>query len=161
MISERNSSKKSNESLYHEDDKHIGTRYTSLGHYFCQLTFTAADKPVSENKADYKNLSTLFAQLTDEQLYEMTRTIKFNVSYAKHDVDYHSNSDEEEVHAILLTNSDLEQWATTYPGLRFNRVQIIAHSRSKLTGPPLPERVFNKILVKLTIPATPNPIELN
>ena len=98
--------------------------------------------------------------MSDEQIYEIARALKFSVHYAKHDFDYCSNSDEEEVHLSLLCNPDFKQWATTYPGLRFLRVFIIAHNRSKLTGAPLPERVFNKIVVKIRFPETTGPIEL-
>lgn len=99
--------------------------------------------------------------MSEEQIFEIARTLKFNVSYIKPDNEYFVNSDEEEVHLQLITNKDFKQWSTTYPGLIFSKVQIIAHGRSKLTGPPLPERVFNKIIVRINLPEISRPIDIN
>ena len=143
---------KANEALFDDNERHIGTRYTSLGHYFCQITILADNEPNPRNQADFNNLKSLFSQLSDEQVFEIARTLKFKVHYLKFDSDFHSNPDEEEVHLILTTNPNLKQWATIYPGLKFVKAYIVAHNRSKLTGPPLPERVFNKVVVKINIP---------
>ena len=99
--------------------------------------------------------------MNEEQVFELARTLKFNVHYVKPDNEYFVNSDEEEVHLQLTTNKDFKQWATTYPGLTFTKVQIVAHGRSKLTGPPLPERVFNKISVRISLPEVSLPVEIN
>ena len=99
--------------------------------------------------------------MNEEQVFEIARTLKFNVHLTKPDNDYAVNSDEEEVHAQLVTNSDFHQWTVTYPGLTFSKVSIVSHNRSKLTGPPLPERVFNKIKVRINFPKTSRPIDIN
>ena len=160
-ISERNALKKANEAFYQDDATHIGTRYTSLGHYYCQITILSDEKPVPENQADFNNLKVLFEQMSEEQIFEIAKTLKFTIHYAKHDPDYYSNSDEEEVHLILMHNVDFKHWASTHPGLKFIKAYIIGHSRSKLTGSPLPERVFNKMVVKINVPKVNTPIELN
>ena len=161
IISERNALKKDNISKFNDDVKHIGTRYTSLGQYYCQLTILSEDKPTAQNKPDFNNLSNHFEQMSDEQIYDLARTLKFNVHYVKHDSDFSSNSDEEEVHLTLLTNNDFKNWATIHPGLKYNRAHIVSHNRSKLTGYPFPERIFNKIVVTVNLPSHTAPIDIN
>ena len=99
--------------------------------------------------------------MNEEQIYDITRTLKFSLHYVKHDSDYSSNSDEEEVHLTLLTNNELKNWATIHPGLKYNHAHIVSHNRSKLTGYPLPERVFNKIVLVISLPSLAVPIEVN
>ena len=119
------------------------------------------DKPTEQNQPDFNNISNIFSQMNDEQIYELTRTLKFNVHYIEHDTDFISNSDEEEVHLTLLTNNDFKNWATIHPGLKYSHVHIVSHNRSKLTGYPLPERIYNKLVVNISLPKLPVPIEVN
>ena len=158
---ERLAFKKAVAAKFNDDDTYIGTRYCSLGHYFCQFSIFAKESPTAQNVTDYNNIRNIFTQMGNKQVYDLVRTIKFNIPFVKYDSEFCRTSRREEADPILLKNEDYEQWTTTHPGLKFNEVYIVAHDRSKLTGAPYPERIFNKIVLILDFPENSNPIEVN
>ena len=158
---ERFALKKAVAAKFSDDDTYIGSRYCSLGHYFCQFSIFASESPTPRNVADYNNIKNIFAQMGNKQVYDLVRTIKFNVPFVKFDSEFCRISERDEADPVLLKNEDYQQWLNTHPGLKFHEVYIAAHDRSKLTGAPYPERIFNKIVLILDFPENINPIEVN
>ena len=145
---ERIAFRKENELKNHEEPSHIGTRYISLGLYYCELSFKA-DTSRTPTK-DQIDLKEKIMAMTNPQIFELARIAKFDVPYVELDDDYYSNRNDE-VDELFAKNPDVIEWRHAYK-IRFVSSTILVHNRSRLTGSPFPERYFNRITLKIHFP---------
>ena len=146
---ERIAFRKENDAKNKDQNCHIGTRYISLGLYYCELTLRAdTSRTPTEAQNDLKDR---VMSMTNTQIFELARIAKFDIPYVELDNDYYSNRNDE-VDEYFSNNPDVLEWKHAYLGMRIVSSTILAHSRSKLTGSPFPERTFNRITLKLHFP---------
>ena len=145
---ERIAFRKENELKNLNEPSHIGTRYISLGLYYCELSFKA-DTSRTPTK-EQNDLKDRIMAMTNPQIFELARIAKFDVPYVELDDDYFSNRNDE-VDELFANNPDFIEWKNAYH-LRLVSSTILVHNRSRLTGSPFPERYFNRITLKLHFP---------
>lgn len=147
---ERIAFRKENEMKNLNEPSHIATRYISLGLYYCELSFKS-DTSRAPTK-EQLDLRERIMSMTNTQIFELARIAKFDIPYVELDDDYFSNRNDE-VDELFASNPEFIEWRRVYH-IRLVSSTILTHSRSKLTGSPFPERVFNRITLKIHFPRT-------
>ena len=132
-----------------DKNDHVGTRFISLGHYYCEISFKAdtTRTPTQEQTM----LKDQIMSLTNAQIFEIARIAKFDIPYVEIEDDYFTNRTDS-IDEYFGSNPDITLWKNSYNGLRLVSATILSHERSKLTGSPFPERVFNRITIKIHFP---------
>ena len=130
---------------------HLGTRFCSLGYFYCELIFKADSTRAPT--PDHQNIRNQIIQMNNEQIFEIARAVKFDLKFVELDDDYFTNTSDD-VDELLAQNADLHNWKHAHSGLKFVSAKISSHTRSRLTGAPFPERVFNRITIKVHFPRT-------
>ena len=146
---ERIAFRKDNDMRNRDKNDHIGSRYISLGYYYCEIAFKADTSRTPTQ--DQVNLKDRIMTLTNAQIFEIARIAKFDIPYVEIEDDYFTNRSDD-INEYFCSNPDIREWKKAYEGLRLMSSTIMAHDRSKLTGSPFPERVFNRITLKLHFP---------